>query len=224
MTALSADLALLLRGAWLTIFLTVTATLIGLPLAACVVAMRRSGFRVLRWLAIGYSILFRGMPLLVTLYLVYFGLGQFALLRQGPLWPILRDAQSCALIAMSLVTAAYVGEFVNGALDRFPLGLAEAARALGLSRAKTFRLVTLPVTLRMIIPLYTNEIILLLKGSSLVSTITLIDLTGAANQIFHRSYDPYFPFLAAGAIYLCLCLAVSAFGRRLQRWNAYPQR
>jgi His/Glu/Gln/Arg/opine family amino acid ABC transporter permease subunit len=193
------------------------ATIIGLIIAAGLTALRFSRLRLLSAFSVAYSLVFRGTPLLVTIFMIYYGLGQFQVIRQSIAWLVLRDAHACALLALSLVTAAYVSEFLTGALRSVPRGLSEAAQSLGLGRFQRFALVVLPAALPLIVPLYINEIILLLKGSALVSTITVIDLAGAANLIYLRTYNPFFPFLAAGAFYLTMSTAVGLVGAQIEK-------
>ena len=222
-SGLNSDILLLLGGALTTIELVLGATIIGLIVAAALTALRFSKLRVLSGFSLGYSLVFRGTPLLVTIFMIYYGLGQFEVIRQSAAWLVLRDAHACALLALALVTAAYVSEFLTGAIRTVPRGLSEAAESLGLRRLQRFCLVTLPTALPLIVPLYINEIILLLKGSALVSTITVIDLAGAANLIYLRTYNPFFPFLAAGAIYLGLSTAVALIGAQIEKRISYPR-
>lgn len=211
------DAAAIASGTLVTLVLVAASVVLGFAIASLLVLMRRSRQPLLRWCAASYALIFRGMPLLVTIFLIYYGPGQFAWVRASVFWPFLRDAYFCALLALSLVTAAYASEFLHEALRQVPAGAVEAARALGLGRMAAFWLVTVPIAARIIIPLYASEIILLLKGSSLVSSISIVDLTGAANTIFYRTYDPYFPFLLAGTIYLVLGLGIARLGLWLEK-------
>lgn len=211
------DAAAIASGTLVTLVLVAASVVLGFAIASLLVLMRRSRQPLLRWCAASYALIFRGMPLLVTIFLIYYGPGQFVWIRASVFWPFLRDAYFCALLALSLVTAAYASEFLHEALRQVPAGVVEAARALGLGRIAAFWLVTVPTAARIIIPLYTSEIILLLKGSSLVSSISIVDLTGAANTIYYRTYDPYFPFLLAGTIYLILGLGIARLGLWLEK-------
>ena len=133
-----------------------------------------------------YSLFFRGTPLLVQIFLIYFGLGQFGLIRHSFLWPFLREAYVCALITFTLNTAAYSGEILRGGIRAVPRGEIEAARACGMSSFTTYRLVILPRAFSIILPAYSNEVIILLKGTSLASTITLLELMGQAQLAARR--------------------------------------
>lgn len=203
------SLPLLLSGAAVTAQLTAVSLVAGMALALPLALMRTAPHRALRLPAFGYIFFFRGTPLLVQIFLIYYGLGQFEWVRQSPLWPILREAWWCAIIALTLNTAAYTAEILRGGIEAVPKGEVEAARALGMSRALTLRKIILPRAFRLALPAYGNEIILLLKGSALASTVTLLDLTGVARVIVARTYAPYEVFLVAGLIYLGMTFLVT---------------
>jgi polar amino acid transport system permease protein len=166
----------------------------------------------------GYITFFRGTPLLVQIFLIYYGTGQFDWIRDTPLWPLLREAYWCAILAFSLNTAAYTAEILRGAIQAVPRGETEAGFALGMSRWLVFRLISLPRGFRLALPAYGNEIILLIKSSSLASTITLLDITGAARTLVAHTYAPYEVFLVAGALYLVLVLATTRLLAAVERW------
>ena len=138
----------------------------------------------------------------MQLFLVYSGVAQFEAIRQGPLWPYLRDPYWCAVLTLTLHTAAYIAEILRGAIQAVPHGEVEAARALGMSRAQALLHVILPRAVRIGLPAYSNEVILMLKASALASTITLLELTGMARTIIARTYLPVEIFFAAGMFYL----------------------
>jgi polar amino acid transport system permease protein len=165
-----------------------------------------------------YIFFFRGTPLLVQIFLVYYGLSQFETIRDGPLWPILREPYWCAIIAFSLNTAAYTAEIIRGGIQGVPHGEIEAARALGMSRLLVLRRIILPRAFRLALPAYGNEIILLLKASALASTITLLDLTGVARTIIARTYMPIELFAMAGAIYLVMTFFITRAIKALEHW------
>jgi polar amino acid transport system permease protein len=199
----------LLEGAVLTLQLVSLSLILGvmlaLPLALCRVSRHR-----LLWMPVyGYIFYFRGTPLLVQIFLIYYGLGQFEAVRESFLWPLLREAYWCAIIAFTMNTAAYTAEILRGGIIAVPAGEVEAARAMGMSRWLLYRRIILPRAIRMALPAYGNEVILMLKASALASTITLLDLTGVARVIVARSFAPYELFLAAGAIYLLMTFAIT---------------
>ncbi len=207
----------LLEGAYLTLELVAIAVLVGLLIAIPLGMARSSRHWYVRALPFSYIFFFRGTPLLLQLFLVYYGLAQFDVIRQGPLWPYLRDPYWCALIAMTMHTAAYIAEIIRGAIQAVPPGEVEAARSLGMSRAQTMWHIILPRAARIGLPAYSNEVILMLKASSLASTITLLELTGMARTIIARTYLPVEIFFAAGLFYLAMTFILVQVFRWLER-------
>ena len=210
----------LLGGLLVTLELTVLSLVLGMVLALPLAAMRTARSPVLWMPAYGYITFFRGTPLLVQIFLIYYGTGQFDWIKETPLWPLLREAYWCAILAFSLNTAAYTAEILRGAIQAVPRGEIEAALALGMSRWIVFRLVSLPRAFRLALPAYGNEIILVIKSSSLASTITLLDITGVARTLVAHTYAPYEIFLVAGALYLVLVLATTRVLAAVERWLA----
>ncbi len=208
----------LARGAWVTAQLVAGSLAAGFVLALGVALLRVSG-RPWLWLpAFAYIFFFRGTPLLVQIYLVYYGLAQLALVQGSVLWVVLREPYACALVAFGLNTAAYTAEILRGAIQALPAGEIEAARSLGMSRLLLFRRIVFPKAFRLALPAYSNEVILMLKGSSLASTITILDLTGAARSIIARTYAPIEIFLAAAGLYLLITLVITRLVGTLERW------
>ena len=207
----------LLEGAYLTLELVAIAVLVGLLIAIPLGLARASRHWYVRALPFSYIFFFRGTPLLLQLFLVYYGLAQFDAVKQGPLWPYLRDPYWCALIAMTMHTAAYIAEIIRGAIQAVPPGEVEAARSLGMSRAQTMWHIILPRAARIGLPAYSNEVILMLKASSLASTITLLELTGMARTIIARTYLPVEIFFAAGLFYLAMTFILVQVFRWLER-------
>lgn len=209
-------------GTWLTVQLVVISGVLGLILAVPVALARLSRNRLISSVAAGYSLFFRGTPLLVQIFLVYFGLGQFDFIRDSVLWPLLREAYFCALITFSLNTAAYSGEIVRGGILAVPKGEIEAARACGMSAFTTYRLVILPRAFSICLPAYSNEVIILLKGTSLASTITLLELMGMSRLAASDTYQPIQVFAIAGVIYYGLTLLITwLFAWLERRYNRY---
>ncbi len=207
----------LLEGAYLTLELVAIAVVVGLLIAIPLGMARASRHWYVRALPFSYIFFFRGTPLLLQLFLVYYGLAQFDAVKQGPLWPYLRDPYWCALIAMTMHTAAYIAEIIRGAIQAVPPGEVEAARSLGMSRAQTMWHIILPRAARIGLPAYSNEVILMLKASSLASTITLLELTGMARTIIARTYLPVEIFFAAGLFYLVMTFILVQVFRWLER-------
>ena len=208
----------LLDGAQLTLELVAISVLTGLLLALPLGIARASRHWYVRALPYGYIFFFRGTPLLVQLFLVYYGLAQFDAVRKSALWPFLRDPYWCAIITMTLHTAAYIAEIIRGAIQSVPPGEIEAARALGMSRTQTLLHITLPRAARIGLPAYSNEVILMLKASALASTITLLELTGMARTVIARTYLPVELFFAAGMLYLVIAFVLVQGFKLLERW------
>ncbi|WJN59960.1 ABC transporter permease [Pseudomonas sp. SO81] len=207
----------LLEGAALTVELVAFAVLAGLVLALPMGIARASRHWYVRALPYGYIFFFRGTPLLVQLFLVYYGLAQFDVVRQGPLWPYLRDPYWCTVITMTMHTAAYIAEILRGAIQAVPPGEIEAARALGMSRAQAMLYIILPRAARIGLPAYSNEVILMLKASALASTVTLLELTGMSRTIIARTYLPVEIFFAAGVFYLVIAYVMVRAFKLLER-------
>ncbi len=207
-----------LDGAWLTLQLVGVSVIAGLILALPLGIARSSRHLPVRALPYAYIFFFRGTPLLVQLFLVYYGLAQFDVVRQSALWPYLRDPYWCAIITMTMHTAAYIAEIIRGAIQNVPAGEVEAARALGMSRSQTLWHIILPRATRIGLPAYSNEVILMLKASALASTITLLELTGMARKIAARTYLHEEMFLTAGLIYLLIAFVLMQGFKLLERW------
>lgn len=169
-----------------------------------------------------FSYFFRGTPLLVQMFMLYYGLGQFQAIQNSVLWPILREAYWCALIAFTLNTCAYTTEIIRGAIVTTPYGEIEAAKACGMSKLLMIRRILLPSAFNRALPAYGNEVIFMLHASSLASIITLVDITGAARIINSRFYSPYEAFLTAALFYMALTFIIAFLFKRLeQRWFAH---
>ncbi|MSU89772.1 ABC transporter permease subunit [Rhodobacteraceae bacterium 2CG4] len=205
------------EGVWITVQLTVLALALGLCLAVPVAFVRLRRVRGLSALADGYVALFRGTPLLVQLYMVYFGLSQFEWLRDSWAWALLREAWWCALITFALNSGAYASEILRGALAATPAGELEAARALGLRPRQVDRLVLLPAALRRSLPQLGNEVVFMLHGSAVASVITLQDILGAGRALNARYYLAYEGLLTAAALYMLVTLVVVGVFRALER-------
>ncbi|AMT86787.1 ABC transporter permease [Pseudomonas glycinis] len=208
----------LAQGATLTLELVAIAVIAGLLLAIPLGIARSSKRWYVRSLPYAYIFFFRGTPLLVQLFLVYYGLAQFDAVRESALWPYLRDPFWCATVTMTLHTAAYIAEILRGAIQAIPPGEIEAARALGMSRPKAMFYIILPRAARIGLPAYSNEVILMLKASALASTVTLLELTGMARTIIARTYLPVEIFFAAGVFYLVMAYVLVRGFKLLERW------
>ena len=168
-----------------------------------------------------YSYIFRGTPLLVQIFIIYFGLGQIEFLRSSFLWIILKEPYWCAIIAFSLNTGAYTSEILRSAFETIDKGFIEAGDSLGISKKIIFYKIQIPIAIRQSLPAYGNEIILMLKGTSLASTVTLMDLTGVAKYIISTTFKPIEVFIVAGGIYLFMTFIIHNFIRYLEKKYSY---
>ncbi len=209
-------------GVWNTLVLTVLALLIGGMLSIHLALVRANRTPVLNEITWAYVYLFRGTPLLVQLYLIYYGLGQFEFIRESFLWPVLREAWWCTLLAFVLNTAAYTTEILRGAIEATPFGEVEAAKACGMSQSQAARRIIVPSALRRALPAYSNEIIFMLHGSVVASTVTIIDILGAGRTLNGKHYLAYEGFIAAAVLYMILVFAISrGFKIWEYRWHAH---
>ncbi|MES0115967.1 ABC transporter permease subunit [Mesorhizobium sp. C277A] len=211
-------LVVLPSGIGLTLILTVLSLTAGFLLSVPLAFMRAFGRPGLSLAVLSYTYVIRGTPMLVQLFLLYYGLAQIEAVRASIFWVILRDPFWCALLTFSLNSAAHTTEILCRGLQSVPKGVTEAATSLGLKRFQIARLVTFPIAFRISLPAYGNEIVGMIKGSSLASTVTLLEITGMARQMVSTTFAPYEIFIVAGAIYLSLTsIAVKAI-QLLERW------
>lgn len=199
----------LLKGTLLSMELVALAVVLGLMIAIPLALLRISRLPWLKAPAYGYIYFFRGTPQLVQLFLIYYGFSQFAAVRDSFLWPILREPYWCAIIALTLNTSAYTGEILRGAIESVAWGQVEAGRSMGMSRFLLFKRIIAPQAIIIGLPGYCNEIILLLKSTSLASTITLLELTGITRNIIAVTFKPIELFLLAGTIYMVLTFVLT---------------
>jgi polar amino acid transport system permease protein len=192
-----------LDGFFVSIELLLLSSLMGFVIAIGLAIARTSGIPLLSYPAFIYCYVFRGTPLLVQLWVFYFGFGSLGAAGLGPFWPLFRDAYMVGLITLTINTSAYAAEIFRGGIVNVPYGQVEAALAIGMDWWTRLRRIILPQALQISWPAYSNEVILLLKGSALVSTITVLDLMGQTRTIFSRSYNLEI-FLYAIVLYLVL--------------------
>lgn len=216
------NLALYGEGAKLTLVLAFASLAISFFLAVPLAFLRNSRSPMLRYGILAYTLLFRGTPLLVQLFLIYFGLAQFELVRTSVIWPWLSSPMVCVLMAFVLNTTAYTTEIFAGGLRHIPVGEIEAARAYGMSGWTQARRILIPAMLTRSLPLYGNEMIMMLHATSLASTVTLLETTGVARMITLNYYIQFEPYMTAAAIYLAMTFVlVSAFQLVQRRWAGY---
>lgn len=207
----------LLQGAWVSLQLVALSVVLGGIFALPIALARISSVAWIRAIPFAYIFFFRGTPLLVQIFLVYYGASQFEAVRDSILWPILREPYWCAIIAFTLNTSAYTAEIFRGAIQAIPHGEVEACKVIGMTKAQMYRRILLPRAFGIVLPAYGNEIILMLKGSALASTITILDLTGMARTIIARTYTPIEIFMAAGVVYLAISMVIIAIFRQVEK-------
>jgi len=209
----------LLQGLPLTLNLAFTSVALGAVFAMMFALMRMSGLAALDWVARTYVFVFRGTPLLVQIFLIYYGLGQFRpTLQEWGLWTFFREPYWCAILALTLNTAAYSSEIIRGGLQSVPHQQVEAARACGMSGFLLFRRIIFPIAVRQALPAYGNEIILMVKATSLASIITMMELTGIAHKLISQTFRAVEIFIVAGAIYLVLNFLVTRAIYAIEWW------
>ena len=201
----------LLSATLTTLKLLSLSLIFGLIIGLIFAIMRLSKNKFISNFSYGFSYIFRGTPLLVQIFIIYFGLGQIEYLRSTILWTILKEPYWCAIIAFSLNTGAYTSEILRSAFQTIKPGFIEAGKSLGISRKIIFYKIQIPIAIKQSLPAYGNEIILMLKGTSLASTVTLMDLTGVAKYIISTTFKPVEVFIVAGSIYLFLTFLIHNF-------------
>jgi His/Glu/Gln/Arg/opine family amino acid ABC transporter permease subunit len=207
----------LLEGAVRTIELTLLTLVFGLLIAVPVSLARNAANRLLRGFAVGFVFFFRGTPLLALLFMIYYGAPDVPLVRDGWAWSLFREPWFCAVLALSLNSAGYLTEILAGAVRNVPRGEVEAAIAAGYPQAEVLRRVIVPNAVRIALRGYGNEVVFVIKGTAVASLVTIIELLGAAQKVYFNTFDPITPFLAAGAIYLLLVLALLMVVRAAER-------
>lgn len=209
----------LLKGSVLTVELVGLSCFLGLILAIPLALGRLSKKPWVQALPFAYIFFFRGTPLLVQIFLIYYGLSQFNWVTESFLWKqgILSDAWWCAIIAFTLNTAAYLAEIIRGAVRSIPKGENEAADALGMSYSQKLRRITLPRAFGIMLPAYGNEVIFILKGSALASTITLMEITGYATTMAQKTYAVLELYFAAGVLYLMMSWVLIGVFRLIEK-------
>ena len=198
----------LLNATIVTLKLLSVSLIIGLFIGLFFAVLRLNKNIFINKFAYGYSYIFRGTPLLVQIFIIYFGLGQIESVRSSFLWVVLKEPYWCAIIAFALNTGAYTSEILRSAFQTIKPGIIEAGKSLGISKKEIFYKIQIPIAIRQSLPAYGNEIILMLKGTSLASTVTLMDLTGVAKYIISTTFKPIEVFIVAGGIYLFITFLI----------------
>ena len=213
----------LLSATLITLKLLSLSLIVGLLIGLIFAILRLNKNFFINRFAYGYSYIFRGTPLLVQIFIIYFGLGQIEYLRSTVLWVILKEPYWCAIIAFALNTGAYTSEILRSAFQTIKPGLIEAGKSLGISNKIIFYKIQIPIAIRQSLPAYGNEIILMMKGTSLASTVTLMDLTGVAKYIISTTFKPVEVFIVAGGIYLFMTFIIHNVIKYLEKKYSFSQ-
>tara|TARA_Y100000590_G_scaffold453635_1_gene599050 strand:+ start:1577 stop:2266 length:690 start_codon:yes stop_codon:yes gene_type:complete len=212
---------IILQGLDNTILLVFLSLSIGFIISIFFALARISKYKWLSKLIYSYVFIIRGTPLLVQIYLIYFGLGQLHVIRDSILWIILKEPFYCGLLALVINTVAYTSEIIRGGIESVSKGQKEACKALGMNKFIMYYKIILPVAFRQALPSYGNEMILMVKATSLVSLTTYMEMTGIARNIMAKTFAPIEAFVAAGTIYLFLNFIVVQFIKYLE-WKYNP--
>ena len=216
-TLMVSSLPKLLGAAVVTLKLLSLSLFFGIFIGLLFAILRLSKNSLVSKFAYGYSYIFRGTPLLVQIFIIYYGLGQIEYFRSTFLWVIFKEPYWCAIIAFALNTGAYTSEILRSAFQTIKPGIIEAGKSLGVSNKIIFYKIQIPVAIRQSLPAYGNEIILMMKGTSLASTVTLMDITGVAKHIVSTTYKPLEVFLMAGGIYLFMTFIIHNLIKYLEK-------
>ena len=207
----------LLSAAVVTLKLLSLSLFFGMFIGLIFAILRLNKNPIINKFAYGYSYVFRGTPLLVQIFIIYYGLGQIEYFRSTFLWVVFKEPYWCAIIAFALNTGAYTSEILRSAFQTIKPGIIEAGKSLGISNKIIFYKIQIPVAIRQSLPAYGNEIILMMKGTSLASTVTLMDITGVAKHIVSTTYKPLEIFLLAGGIYLFMTFIIHNLVKYLEK-------
>ncbi|MFB9123752.1 ABC transporter permease [Paraburkholderia dipogonis] len=213
------SLSLLLQGAKVTLLIGVVGIVAGFPLGVALGLLRTGSQRAFTALGDAYSGFFRGTPMLVQIFIIYYGFGQLSFIQDTPsLWWLFGDSLHCAMMTVLLNTIAYTSEIFRGAFLAVPQGTLEAALACGMSPATTLRRVRFPLAVRQALPAYGNEVAIVIKESSLASTITVLEITGQAKRLMSETFAIIEIFAIASAFYLVINFFALFVVRYIERW------
>ncbi len=211
----------ILAGTATTVELMVAALVLGLLLAIIIALATQTKSWFLNTPLNAYIFLIRGTPMLLQFFIIYYGSAQFIWIKASPLWLVLKSPFWCAVIALAINTSAYTAVLINGAIKSVPKGELAACQALGMGKMQAMWHIILPHAMRIALPAYSNEVIMILKGTSLASTITVLELTGVAHQIAARTYMFAEVFLVVGLIYLFINVIIVKVFSKLEKQFAY---
>ena len=213
----------LLSASVITLKLLSLSLILGLCIGLFFAVLRIKSNFLLEKIAYVYSYIFRGTPLLVQIFIIYYGFGQVEFIRQSFMWVILKEPYWCAIIAFALNTGAYTSEILRSAFQTIKPGFIEAGKSLGINNKIIFYKIQIPIAIRQSLPAYGNEIILMLKGTSLASTVTLMDLTGVAKYIISTTFKPIEVFIVAGGIYLFMTFIIHNVIKYLEKKYSFQE-
>ena len=213
----------LLSAAVVTLKLLSLSLFFGIFIGLLFAILRLNKNPIINKFAYAYSYIFRGTPLLVQIFIIYYGLGQIEYFRSTFLWVVFKEPYWCAIIAFALNTGAYTSEILRSAFQTIKPGIIEAGKSLGISSKIILYKIQIPVAIRQSLPAYGNEIILMMKGTSLASTVTLMDITGVAKHIVSTTYKPLEVFLLAGGIYLFMTFIIHNLIKYLEKKYSFKE-
>jgi len=204
-----------------TLLLLIISLPVGFVLSLIFAIGRVSENKLLSKTIASYIFVIRGTPLLVQIYLIYFGLGSVEFIRESFLWYLLKEPFWCGVLALTINTVAYGSEIFRGGIQSVTKGQIESGLSLGFNKLMLLRKVILPIALRKVLPSYGNELILMVKATSLVSLTTYMEMTGIARKIMAKTFAPVEAFIAAGILYLFLNFLMVQFVKYLE-WKYNP--
>ncbi|MDC1315823.1 ABC transporter permease [Alphaproteobacteria bacterium] len=207
----------ILKGLGTSLEIILLSLILGFILSIFIVIMRLSKFSIINSFSRSFVFVIRGTPLLVQIYFIYYGLAQFSVIRDSIIWIVLKEPFWCGVLALTINTAAYTSEIIRSGLNSIIKGQVESATAFGMTKFMSFKRILLPQAIRQSIPAYSNEIILMIKSSSLVSIITIMEMTGIARKIISKTFAPIEVFIAAGIIYLILNFLVTEIFKKIEK-------
>ena len=207
---------IVLSGLDNTLYLLIISLPLGFILSLTFALGRVSKFKILSNIIASYIFVIRGTPLLVQIYLIYFGLGSIKFIRESFLWYALKEPFWCGVIALTINTVAYGAEIFRGGIQSIDRGQIESGLSLGFSKILLMRKIILPIAIRKVLPSYGNELILMVKATSLVSLTTYMEMTGLARKIMATTFAPVEAFIAAGILYLFLNFLMVQFVKYLE--------
>jgi octopine/nopaline transport system permease protein len=212
---------IILSGLDETLKLVIISLSLGFIISIPFALARASSIKILSQSVYYYIFVIRGTPLLVQIYLIYYGLGTIQFIRESFLWFVLKDPFFCGILALVINTVAYTAEIFRGGIQSVTKGQIESCKSLGMSKFIMYTKIILPCAFRQALPGYGNEMILMVKSTSLISLITIMEMTGLARNIMYKNYAPIEAFLAAGSIYLFLNFLIVQLIKFLE-WKYNP--